>query len=153
MPTTRVQTSSVVYGLRVICVSFRFLGEVGGGGGWTTYMSISTEGSGMPTTRLQASSLVYGLRVICVSFRFLGEVGGGGGELFTCPYPLKVQTHPPLDCRPALWSTVSGHLPVKFSIYMKGVIHFLLSTSIEPAHPGRLGATSRWSGDNSEQLR
>ena len=25
--------------------------------------------------------------------------GGGGGGLFTCPYPLKVQAHPPRDQR------------------------------------------------------
>ena len=29
----------------------------------------------------------------------VGWVGGGGAELFACPYPLKVQAHPPQDQR------------------------------------------------------
>ena len=33
---------------------------------------------------------------------------GVGEELFTCPYPLKVQACPPRDQRPALQSRVSG---------------------------------------------
>ena len=34
--------------------------------------------------------------------------GGGGGELFTCPYPLKVQARPPRDQRLAIQSKVFG---------------------------------------------
>ena len=34
--------------------------------------------------------------------------GGGGGELFTCPYPLKVQARPPRDQRLATQSKVFG---------------------------------------------
>ena len=35
-------------------------------------------------------------------------VGGRWGELFTCPYPLKVQARPPRDQTPAIRSRVSG---------------------------------------------
>ena len=34
--------------------------------------------------------------------------GGGGDELFTYPYPLKVQARPPRDKRLAIQSRVSG---------------------------------------------
>ena len=34
--------------------------------------------------------------------------GGGGAQLFTCPYPLKVQARPPRDQRQAVQSRVSG---------------------------------------------
>ena len=34
--------------------------------------------------------------------------GGGGAELFTCPYPLKVQACPPQDQRLATQSWVLG---------------------------------------------
>ena len=36
------------------------------------------------------------------------EGGGGGAELFKCPYPHKVQAHPPPDQRLATQSRVSG---------------------------------------------
>ena len=35
-------------------------------------------------------------------------MGGGGGELFTCPYPLKIQARPPREQRLATQSRVSG---------------------------------------------
>ena len=45
-----------------------------------------------------------------------GGVGGGvgvdGGELFTCPYPLKVQARPIGDQRLATQSRVSGGFDV-----------------------------------------
>ena len=37
-----------------------------------------------------------------------GAGGGGGAELFTRPYPLKVQSRPPHDQRLATQSRVSG---------------------------------------------
>ena len=69
------------------------------------YMPISTEGSDMPTTRPEIGTLPYRFKEIL--YVIVSEFGGGG-ELFTCPYPLKVQTCPPRDQRPALLSRVSG---------------------------------------------
>ena len=45
--------------------------------------------------------------------------GGEGAELFTCPYPLKVQARPPRDQRLAAQSGASGREGVK-----KGAIEF-----------------------------
>ena len=60
-------------------------------------MPTTTEGSGMPTSRPKIGCPVME-----------GGVGVGVGRTITCPYPLKVQTCPPRDQRPALGSRVSG---------------------------------------------
>ena len=87
MPTTRPKTGSLSR------VSRQEKSVEGGGG--TIYIPVSTEGSGMPTTRPKTFS---GLG----SRSRRRSVEGGGGELFTCPYPLKIQACPPQDQRPAL---------------------------------------------------
>ena len=102
-------------------------GGGGGGGGLerTIYMPISTEGSGMPTMRPTTGSPVWGCGGGGVGKNYLhahihwrfrhayhetndcspvwgvegGVEGGGWKELFTCPYPLKVQARLPWDQR------------------------------------------------------
>ena len=51
---------------------------------------------------------------------------GGGGELFMCPYPLKVQAHPPQDQRLATQSRVSA------CILLLKVFYFLPNTGQLP---------------------
>ena len=85
------------------------LSEVGGGGR-TIYMPISTEGFRHADHVNKERLYGLGSRARRV-FHALKGGGGGGGEeeLFTCPYPLKVQACPSRDQRPALRSRVTGH--------------------------------------------
>ena len=50
---------------------------------------------------------------VCLFFVFFG----GDINIFTCPYPLKVEACPPQDHRPATWTKVSGPEGVYLMMY------------------------------------
>ena len=55
-------------------------------------------------TDSSSNTRAHKLLCVCVG----GGGGGGSAELFTCPYPLKVQARPPRNQRLATQSRVSG---------------------------------------------
>ena len=73
----------------------------------------------------------------------------GGGELFTCPYPLKVQVSLTCDHRPALWSTVSAHCIFCVFCVFCGffiIIYFFVTCTFIASCYSTLGCLSRTEG-------